>query len=112
MNLNINEESETLFLDFVKENIVAKANDLAGGIKNPAGMTPHSSGAIRRLHENHLSIGLPDLKSPYFMRVDLANGKTYYYGLLSLSEPFERLEIPVSHANVRATSDPFLKVKP
>ena len=108
MSLNINEESETLFLDFVKENIVAKANDLAGGIKNPAGMTPHSSGAIRRLHENHLSNGLPDLKSPYFMRVDLANGKTYYYGLLSLSEPFERLEIPISHANVRATSDPFL----
>ena len=40
MSFSIDKESEKQFLDFVKESIVAKANELAGGIKNPAAMTP------------------------------------------------------------------------
>jgi len=107
MGIEIDKQSESVFLEFVQQNIVAKANELSGAKKSAAraGMTPHSSGAIRRLIESH---SLPNLSSPYFMRVDLANGDTYYYGLLNLSEPFESLEIPSSHANVRASSSPFL----
>ena len=92
MGIEIDKQSESVFLEFVQQTVVAKANDLAGGIKSPSAMTPYSSGAVRRTHENHLSNSLPDPSSPYFMRVDLANGDTYYYGLLSLSEPFEKAQ--------------------
>jgi hypothetical protein len=42
MSFNLDEESEKRFLDFVQQTVVAKANDLAGGIKSPSAMTPSS----------------------------------------------------------------------
>lgn len=76
MGTEINKQSEAIFLEYIQQNIVAKAFELSGAkvLASRAGMTPHSSGSIRRRIESHV---LPNPDNPYFMRVDLGNGETY-----------------------------------
>ena len=78
---------EEVYLDFVKINIELEREDIERLLKDSAvgGAGPKSGrniaeSLIRKKDE------LPSEKEPYFVRVDLVDGETLYYGFGTLSK--------------------------
>jgi Cdc6-like AAA superfamily ATPase len=94
----INKESEENYLEYVKENIIAREDELEylkeiarqGAVDNKAGQ------ALRNQYRESLT---PDLDNPYVIRVDLNNGEIRYYGGVKLNKTSKK-PIPESHQNV------------
>jgi DNA helicase IV len=95
----ITRESEENYLEFVQLNIDLRAEDLKSISSKTmkAGMTPHAAGALRRIFENR---ELPDVRNPYFIRVDLTTGETLYYGFQTLTKSDKSPQIPESHSHI------------
>lgn len=92
---------EDVYLDFVKDNIELKKKDIESLLKGsavggagPKSGRPIAESLIRKMNE------LPSEKEPYFIRVDLIDGQTLFYGFGTLSKSSNSPEIPPSHRGV------------
>ena len=92
---------EELFLDYVKVNIELEQEDIARLLKDSAvgGAGPKSGRQIAESLKRKIE-GLPDTMEPYFVRVDLVDGETLYYGFGTLSKASNGPEIPASHTHL------------
>lgn len=94
-------QDEEIYLDFVKINIALEREDLERLLKDSAvgGAGPKSG---RNIAESLMrkKDDLPPEKEPYFVRVDLADGQTLYYGFGTLSKASQSPQIPASHLGV------------
>ena len=99
MSLNINKTNETAYLEFTQLNIELRDEELKQLSKQTmqASINPHTAGAVRRTFEDR---ELPSVNNPYFMRIDLVDGKTLYYGFLTLTQADQSPAIPKSHPGV------------
>jgi DNA helicase IV/energy-coupling factor transporter ATP-binding protein EcfA2 len=90
---------ESNYLEFVKENIQLRKEEILEVISNPnaSGINHHTSGAIRRHHEN---IELPNPNAPYFVRVDFRDGESAYYGFSTLRLANKSKPIPSTHSGI------------
>ena len=94
----LNKHDEENYLEYVKENIHARSVEKEalletareGAVDNKAGQA---------LRNNFRETPLPDADSPYFMRVDLTNGETRYYGGIKLNHILKS-PLPASHSSV------------
>jgi hypothetical protein len=93
--------SEELFLDYVKINIELEQEDIARLLKDSAvgGAGPKSGRQIAESLKRK-SEDLPDVQDPYFVRVDLVDGETLYYGFGTLSKASQSPQIPPSHQHL------------
>lgn len=100
MDTKANQEEE-IYLDFVKVNIELEKEELEDLLKNSAigGAGPKSG---RNIAESLMrkKDDLPSIKEPYFVRVDLIDGQTLYYGFGTLSKASSSPQIPLSHQGV------------
>jgi hypothetical protein len=94
-------QDEELYLEYVKINIELEREDITRLLKDSAvgGAGPKSGrniaeSLIRKKDE------LPSEKEPYFVRVDLIDGETLYYGFGTLSKASASPQIPTSHGGV------------
>jgi len=96
---NINYSAETAYLDFAQLNIELREEELKHLSTQTmrATINPHTAGAVRRSFEDR---ELPSPASPYFMRIDLTDGKTLYYGFLTLTQADQSPAVPASHPGV------------
>lgn len=92
---------EEVYLDFVKINIELEREDIERLLKDSAvgGAGPKSGrniaeSLIRKKDE------LPSEKEPYFVRVDLVDGETLYYGFGTLSKASSSPQVPSSHSGI------------
>lgn len=92
---------EEVYLDFVKINIELKKEDIekllkdsAVGGAGPKSGRPIAESLIRKANE------LPSEKEPYFVRVDLIDGQTLFYGFGTLPKSSNSPQIPSSHRGV------------
>jgi len=94
-------QDEEIYLDFVKINIALEREDLERLLKDSAvgGAGPKSG---RNIAESLMrkKDDLPSEKEPYFVRVDLNDGQTLYYGFGTLSKASQSPQIPASHSGV------------
>jgi hypothetical protein len=94
-------QDEEIYLDFVKVNIELEREDLERLLKDSAvgGAGPKSG---RNIAESLMrkKDELPSVKEPYFVRVDLIDGQTLYYGFGTLSKASDSPQIPQSHLGV------------
>ena len=92
---------EELFLDYVKVNIELEQEDIARLLRDSAvgGAGPKSGRQIAESLKRK-SDDLPSQKDPYFVRVDLIDGETLYYGFGTLSKASNGPEIPNSHKHL------------
>lgn len=96
-----NPKVEEIYLDYVKQNIELERKDIERLLQDSAvgGAGPKSGRTIAeslmRKKEN-----LPPEKEPYFVRVDLVDGETLYYGFGTLSKASQSPEIPSSHKHL------------
>ena len=99
MSLSINKTNETAYLEFTQLNIELRDEELKQLSKQTmqASINPHTAGAVRRTFEDR---ELPSVNNPYFMRIDLVDGKTLYYGFLTLTQADQSPAIPKSHPGV------------
>lgn len=99
MNPNINETSEALYLEFAQLNIGLRNEELKQLSTQTmrATINPHTAGVVRRSFEDR---ELPSSANPYFMRIDLIDGKTLYYGFLTLTQADQSPPIPKSHPGI------------
>jgi hypothetical protein len=93
--------NEELFLDYVKVNIELEREDIARLLKDSAvgGAGPKSGRQIAESLKRK-SDDLPNALDPYFVRVDLVDGETLYYGFGTLSKASNSPEIPPSHKHL------------
>ena len=98
MSRKIEEEN---YLDFVKVNIELKKEDLEEALTSSAigGAGPKSGRLIAEKHELRRE-NLPNPNEPYFIRVDLKNGETLYYGFATLTQARKSPPVPTSHPGV------------
>jgi DNA helicase IV len=99
LSLSINKTNETAYLEFTQLNIELRDEELKQLSKQTmqASINPHTAGAVRRTFEDR---ELPSVNNPYFMRIDLVDGKTLYYGFLTLTQADQSPAIPKSHPGV------------
>ena len=90
---------EETYLECVKEHIDAKAEELKLNSKRTILSAADNKAAVA-LSKKLKSHELPDAKSPYFTRIDLATGEILYYGHLSLSPSTNGPVIPDSHKRI------------
>lgn len=93
--------NEELFLDYVKVNIELEQEDIVRLLKDSAigGAGPKSGRQIAESLKRK-SEDLPNALDPYFVRVDLIDGETLYYGFGTLSKASNSPEIPASHKHL------------
>ena len=93
-----NEES---YLDYVKLNIELEREHILQLLGDSAvgGAGPKSGRNIAESLKRK-SNDLPSEKEPYFVRVDLVDGETLYYGFGTLSKASQGPEIPTSHKHL------------
>lgn len=96
-----NTRSEELFLDYVKVNIELEREDISRLLKDSAvgGAGPKSGRQIAESLKRK-SDDLPEVMDPYFVRVDLIDGETLYYGFGTLSKATNAPEIPFTHKHL------------
>jgi DNA helicase IV len=95
----MNIESETGYLEHVKKNILLKRDELKSSSSSTNLVAADNKSGIN-LREHFESKILPDPKSPYFTRVDLASGEIVYYGHVALSPSRNSPPLPLSHSLV------------
>jgi DNA helicase IV len=98
----LNKALEENYLEYTRENVRAR-EDYLEGIRqsdyrtvDTAAADNKSKQAIREIYKRMIA---PDSDTPYFIRVDLANGEIRYYGFIKLNQEIGT-PIPESHKAV------------
>ena len=98
MTRHIDEQN---YLDFVRLNVELKKDEIEELLNSSAvgGAGPKSGRAISEKLVDRKE-NLPNPNEPYFVRIDLTNGETLYYGFSTLTKAAKSPATPVSHPGI------------
>jgi DNA helicase IV len=95
----MDEIEEKIYLDYVKENIELKAQEITEN-KSLTGYLAASNKDSIQVKKHFENLRLPNPQSPYFVRVDLSSGEILYFGHAILSKAKNASDLPQSHKRI------------
>lgn len=98
-SLRINAKHEDDYLNFVQSNIFCREKELENQRESVTQAAANNQ-AVHSLRNFYQTAKVPDPDNPYFIRIDLSDGTTRYYGHIRLRHCSDE-PIPDSHSGIK-----------